>query len=207
MIGFLRLACAVVALSFAPVRIGLAGGDHGAAKVVTVSPRVEARVGTRQFVLVYANRQVFEDQQFRLFGNVQRPKFDRPRLALFIEDFASAEPVAGAEVEATVNFLPEAMSEIAPGVYVTEEIILGGGRNEVEIAYTLGGESGTVPMLLLVAGGGSAGTAASAVAMSAVKPVAIPSWMFIAAGLAVYGAAAGVFLMRRSRVVAADRPH
>lgn len=199
MSGLSRLVCAVVALYLAPMGIVQAAGDHGAAKTVSVSPRVEARVGTRQFVLVYANRRMFEDRQFQFFGNVQRPKFDRPRLALFIEDFATAEPVSGAEVEATVNFLPESMSEIAPGVYVTGEIVLGGGRNEVEIAFAMDGESGTVPMLLMIAGGESTGTASSAAAVSTVRPVAIPDWLFVAAGLAVYAAAAGVFMMRRSR--------
>lgn len=207
MIGFLRLAVAVVALSLAPARVVWASADHGAAKTIVVAPRTEARVGTRQFVLVYANRQLFEDRSFQLFGNAQRVKFDQPRLALFVEDFATAEPVSGAEVEATINFLPEPMSEIAPGVYVTGEIVLGGGRNEVDVAYTIDGKSETVPMLLVVAGGDSSGTGASAAAVSAVKPVAIPSWMFLAAGLAVYLAAAGLFLIRRSRAdVAVDTP-
>lgn len=176
-----------------------ASDDHGGGRAIVVAPRVEARVGTRQFVLVYANRRLFEDRKLQLFGNVQRAKFDEPRLALFVEDFATAEPVSGAEIEATINFLPEPMSEIAPGVYVTAEIILGGGRNEAEIAYTIGAESGTVPMLLVVAGGDSAGTAASAAAVSAVRQVAIPSWLFLAAGLAVYAAAVGLFALRRGR--------
>ncbi len=199
MMRFLGLACAVIVLGLSPLRAGLAAGDHGAAKTITVAPRTEARVGTRQFVLVYANRQIFEDRQIQFFGNVQRPKFDRPRLALFIEDFATAAPVVGAEVEATVNFLPETMSEVAPGVYVTGEVVLGGGRNEVEVAYTIAGDSGTVPMLLVVAGGDSVETAASAAAISAVKPVAIPNWLYLAAGLLVYAVAAGLFMMRRSR--------
>jgi hypothetical protein len=193
------LLCLAAALTWLPGQPGWAAGDHGAAKTISVAPRSEARVGTRQFVLVYANRQIFEDRHLQLFGNVQRPKFDRPRLALFVEDFATAEPVVGGEVEATVNFLPESMSEVAPGVYVTEEVVLGGGRNEVEVAFTVADETVTVPMLLVVAGGDSAETAASAAAVSAVKPVAIPSWLFVAAGLAVYAVAAGLFLLRRSR--------
>jgi hypothetical protein len=206
MIGILRLTLAAAVLLLAPASDGWASGDHGAAKVIVVSPRAEARVGTRQFILVYANRQLFEDRKFKLFGNVQRPKFDKPRLALFVEDFATAAPVAGAEVEAMVNFLPEAMSEIAPGVYVTEEVVLGGGRNEVEVTFTLGDESATVPMMLVVAGGDSAGTASAAAAVSAVKPVAIPSWVFVAAGLAVYAVAAGLFLIRRQRSAASAEP-
>ena len=211
MIGFLRLACAAVVLSLAPLQGVWAAGDHGGAKAVTVAPRTEARVGTRQFVLVYANRQVFEDRKYQFFGNVQRPKFDRPRLALFVEDFATAEPVTGAEVEANINFLPEAMSEVAPGVYVTGEVVLGGGRNDVEVTYTIGDESGTVEMLLVVAGGSSADTVASAAGVTAVRPVTIPSWVFVLAGLAVYGIAAGLFLLRRSRsgrdAVVDSRPH
>ncbi|MEQ8816296.1 MAG: hypothetical protein RLO51_06420 [Thalassobaculum sp.] len=205
------MACATVVLSLAPLQGVWAAGDHGGPKAITVAPRAEARVGTRQFVLVYANRQLFEDRKFQFFGNIQRPKFDRPRLALFVEDFATAEPVAGAEVEANINFLPEAMSEIAPGVYVTGEVVLGGGRNDVEIAYTIGDEAGTVEMLLVVAGGSSADAVASAAGVTAVRPVAIPSWVFVVAGLAVYGIAAGLFLLRRSRsardAVVEGHPH
>lgn len=202
-------ALALVALLSGP---GTAseGHDHGGTTTVVVAPRAEARVGTRQFVLVYANRQVFEDPRLQLFGNVQRPKFDRPRIALFIEDFATAAPVTGAEVEVTVNFLPEAMSEVAPGVYVTGEVVLGGGRNDVEVAYTIGEESGIAEMLLVVAGGSSAGPGASAAAVSAVRPVAIPNWAFVAAGLAVYLVATGIFLLRRRRpadIAAGDHPH
>lgn len=200
MTGFMRVAYAVLALCFFPASGLIASDGHGGGgRATVVAPRAEARVGTRQFVLVYANRQMFADRKFQFFGNLQRPKFDRPRLALFIEDFATAEPVTGGEVEALINFLPESMSEVAPGVYVTEEVILGGGRNDVEVAYTIGDETGTVEMLLVVAGGGSADTMASAAAVSAVRPVAIPSWVFIAAGLAVYGVAVGLFMLRRSR--------
>jgi hypothetical protein len=194
------LAWAAIAATILPTLDAASIEDHDGGKAIVVAPRVEARVGTRQFMLVYANRQLFEDRKFQLFGNVQRVKFDEPRLALFVEDFATAEPVTGAEVEATVNFLPEPMSEISPGAYVTQEIILGGGRNEVEIAYTIGDDSGTLSMLLLVAGGESAGTASSAAAASAVKPMAIPSWVFLAAAFAIYAAAGGLFVLRRSRI-------
>ena len=205
---FVLLAAAAVAAIVCQVPPAVASDDHGGGKTIVVAPRVEARVGTRQFVLVYANRQLFEDRKLQLFGNVQRVKFDRPRLALFVEDFATAEPVTGAEIEATINFLPEPMSEIAPGVYVTGEIILGGGRNEAEIAYTIGEESGSVPMLLVVAGGESAGTAASAAAVSAVRPVAVPTWIFMVGSLVVYAAVGGLFFLRRSRVEAPLRdPH
>ncbi|MDF1794822.1 MAG: hypothetical protein P1U88_23140 [Thalassobaculaceae bacterium] len=184
--------------------VALASDDHGGPKAVTVSPRVEARVGTHQFVLVYASRQLFEDRKFQFFGNVQRTKFDEPRLALFVEDYATAKPVSGAEIEAMVNFLPGAMTEISPGVYVTEEMVLGGGRNEVEISYTIGAESGDVSMLLLVAGGETSGTSASAAAVSAVKPTAIPSWVFVGGAVLIYLAAAGLFLIRRNRVIQAE---
>ncbi|MGE0254920.1 MAG: hypothetical protein AB7N54_02775 [Alphaproteobacteria bacterium] len=195
-----RIAMLALAL---PTAASAAGDDHGVRPVV-VSPRVEARVGSRQFVLVYANRQMFEDRQIRLFGNVQRVKYDRPRLALFIEDYATGAPTTGATVSATVNFLPLDLTEIAPGVYVSEEIVLGGGRNEVEVAYTIGAEDGTVPLLLAVAGGVSAGTSGSAAAVSAVPPAEIPGWLFVAGGVAVYAAAAGLFMLRRRRAAAGE---
>ena len=107
-----------------------------------------------------------------------------------------------------VNFLPSEMTEISPGVYVTEEMVLGGGRNEVEIAYAIGDEAGDVSMLLLVAGGETSGTSASAAAVSAVKPTAIPSWVFVAGAALVYLVAAGLFLIRRRRALEVEpAPH
>lgn len=198
MSAVLKLLCLAFLAATVPT-FASASEDDGGVRPVVVSPRVEARVGNRQFVLVYASRQMFEDKQIRLFGDVQRVKYDRPRLALFIEDYATGAPTTGATVSATVNFLPQDMTEIAPGVYVTEEIILGGGRNEVEVAYTIGAENGTLPLLLAVAGGVSAGTAGSAAAVSAVPPAEIPGWLFVAGGIAVYAAAAGLFMLRRRR--------
>jgi hypothetical protein len=195
-----------VAAFMADVSVTVASDDHGGPKPVVVAPRVEARVGQHQFVLVYANRQLFQDRTLQFFGNVQRTKYEDPRLALFIEDYATANPVTGAEIEAMVNFLPGVMTEIAPGVYVSEEVILGGGRNEVEISYSVGEDQGTIPMMLLVAGGESSGTAASAAAVSAVKPTAIPSWVFLLGAVLVYGLAAGLFLFRRSRLARNTAP-
>lgn len=208
MSAVLKLAC-ILAFAWAlPIHTSAADDDHGV-RAVVVSPRVEARAGNRQFVLVYANRQLFEDKQVRLFGNLPRVKYDRPRLALFVEDYATGLPTTGATVSATVNFLPQDMQEIAPGVYVTEEIILGGGRNEIEVAYSMGAESGTLPLLLVVAGGASSGSAGSAAAVSTVPPAAIPGWMFVAGGLVVYAVAAGLFMLRRARPdgAAADPAH
>ena len=196
LLNALLIFCGAIVLTADNV---IASDDHGGPKAIVVAPRVEARVGQTQFVLVYANRQLFQDRTFQMFGNVQRTKYEDPRLALFLEDFATADPITGAEIEATVNFLPGGMTEIAPGVYVSEEVILGGGRNEIEISYTIGEERGTIPMMLLVAGGGSTGASASAAAVSAVKPTAIPSWIFLLGGALVYGLAAGLFLLRRSR--------
>lgn len=208
MSAVLKLACILAFALALPTLASAAEHDQGV-RAVVVSPRVEARVGGRQFVLVYASRQLFEDKQVRLFGNLPRVKYDRPRLALFVEDYATGLPTTGATVSATVNFLPHDMQEIAPGVYVTEEVILGGGRNEIEVAYAMGAESGTLPLLLLVAGGASSGMAGSATAVSTVPPAAIPGWMFLAGGLVVYAVAAGLFMLRRARAdgAAADPAH
>ena len=160
-------------LSLSPV-LASASDDHGASKALVVSPRVEARIGDLQVVLVYANRRQYEDPIFKVFGRTQKVKFEAPRLALFVEDFSTSIPKTDGVVEATINFLPETLTEIAPGVYASGEVTLGGGRNEIEISYEFGVETGTRTLMLVVPGGESSGNSAAAASVSEVKPTAVP---------------------------------
>jgi hypothetical protein len=193
--AFRILLTMLIVSSFGRAALGGGGHDHGGgAAAVNVSPRVEARIGDQQLVLLYANRKEFQDATYRFFGGEQAVKLANPRVAVFLENFADATPTTGAKLEAVINFLPQELSEAAPGVYLSGPVTLGGGRNEIELTYTIGKESGTRRMMLLVPGGATSGTGALAID----APVqSIPSWLFALAALFVYATVFGVFLRRR----------
>ena len=174
---------------------GVHGYGGGGVEIV-VAPRTEARLDNLQVVLVYANRRLYEDERIQFFGKKRAEKFADPRIAVFLENLLTGEPTTGAKLEATINFVPEPLSEIAPGVYVTKNVVLGGGRNEIELAYKIDDKEGSLPMILVVPGGQSSGaTVTTAVA----PPVKIPDWVFALVILVIYGGVTGIFLKRRSR--------
>ena len=93
-----------------------------------------------------------------------------------------------------INFLPEPLSEEAPGIYLSNSVILGGGRNEIELNFRIGEESGVLPLVLIVPGGASSATAA--VSIDA-PPPKIPGWLIAGVGLAVYLLIFALFLISR----------
>jgi hypothetical protein len=174
---------------------GGSGHDHGAeTTATTLSPRVEARLGDQQMVLIYSNRKAFEDTSSRFLGGDEPAKLNDPRIAVFLEGFADAVPTRGAKLEAVINFLPEELSEAAPGVYLSGPVVLAGGSNEIEINYTIGEQSGTLTLLLLVPGGATSGTGGLAIEGPA---DAVPSWFFVLAALVIYATVLWLFLGRR----------
>ncbi len=170
------------------------GGGGGGTTAATNTPRVEARLGDRLLVLIYANRKVFQDTPSRFFGSAEPAKPADPRIVVFLEGFADAVPTTGAKLEAVINFLPEELSEAAPGVYYSGPVVLAGGRNEIELNYTIGKESGTLPLLLLVPGGAALDPESGAIKLPAET---IPSWLFALVALLLYAAIFGLFLKRR----------
>ena len=175
------------------------GGDHAhddgaGSAAVTIAPRAEARIGDKQLVLIYANRRKFEDQTFGLFGGTQPVKLSDSRIVVFLESFIDASPVSGATLEAVINFLPEPLTEEAPGVYISNSVTLGGGSNEIELNYRIGEESGVLPLVLIVPGGASSGTAA--VSIDA-PPPKMPGWLIAGVGLAVYLLIFALFFISR----------
>lgn len=170
MVGLIRVAL-LLAAAMLPCAAG-ASDDHGGGSTMRViAPRTEARLGDKQVVIVYANR----------------------RLALFLEAFSSGRPTTGATLEAMVNFLPHPLTEAAPGVYLSEVLDLPGGRNDVEVAYDIAGEQGTVSLVLAV---GAAATVNAAASMVAVAPPMVPGWAFALAGAIIYVGVAGLFYVR-----------
>ena len=125
-------------------------GDHGAAKVVRVSPRLEARFDDQQLVLVYANRQLYEDKSLFSFNNKQVAKFADPRLVVFLENYIDGTPTSGAQIDLSLNFLPQELKETSPGVYQSEKVILGGGRTEIELNYKIGDKQGSMTLMLVI---------------------------------------------------------
>jgi len=178
--GARRLAgilAAIALLCAAPASLQAAGDGHnhgGGAEVITMAPRAEARLGDKQLVLLYAGG----------------------RLIAFLESFVDAEPTRGAELEATVSFIAEPLLEAGPGIYRSGPMTLGGGRNEIEIAWKAGGESGTATLFIEVAAT-SANTASDLTAMPAPN---VPGWAFLLAAGLLYAGATLLFLRRaRSR--------
>jgi hypothetical protein len=168
---------AVALLFAAPVSVALAAGDghnHGGGReIITMAPRAEARLGDKQLVVLYAGG----------------------RLIAFLESFVDAEPTRGAELEATVNFIAEPLTEAGPGLYRSGPMSLGGGRNEIEIAWKVGGESGTATLFVEIAAT-SANTAADLTALPVPK---VPGWAFLLAAALLYAGATLLFLLRARR--------
>lgn len=157
------------------------GHDHGGKTEVVVAPRTEARIGDRQLVLVYT----------------------QGRLVAFLEGFATGVPIRGAEMEATVNFQPEPLTEVAPGVYRSAEIALSGGGNEIELAWRAGTEDGTATLTLQIPTG-----AAAAGGLDSLPVPKVPGWVFLAAALLLYGGVTLLFWRRavRRRPMPEDSP-
>jgi hypothetical protein len=173
-----------------------ASDDHGGAKAINVSPRLEARFDDQQLVLVYANRQLYEDKPLLSFNNKQVVKFGDPRLVLFLENYVTGVPTIGAEIDLTLNFLPHTLKETAPGVYQTEKLILGGGRNEVELSYKIGAKEGDLTLMLVIPAGAT--SLANSVA-SSIPPPTVPGWVYALGGLAIYLLVTAVFWRRGNR--------
>lgn len=158
-----------------------ASGEHGGSGQPTIlAPRAEARLGDKQLVLIYS----------------------AGRLFAFLEGFTSAEPIAGAQIEATVNFLAEPLIEAGSGVYRSAPIALSGGRNEIEVAWQVGADQGKATLFMDVAA-----TAVAASAMTALPPPQVPGWVFLLAGVVVYASVTSLFWLRaRGRAEAATPP-
>lgn len=117
-----------IATEVAPVA---ASDNHGAElRTITVAPRTEMRIGNQEVVISYAGG----------------------ALLLFLHRYVDGVPTSDAEIELTVDFLPNTLSEIAPGIYRSELLTLAAGRNEIEMAYVIGEQSGSEVIPLVIAG-------------------------------------------------------
>lgn len=171
-------------------------GDHSAAKVVRISPRLEARFDDQQLVLVYANRQLYEDKSLFAFNNRQVSKFADPRLVVFLENYIDGAPTSGAEIQLSLNFLPHELKETSPGVYQSEKVILGGGRNEIELNYKIGDKQGSMTLMLVIPAGA---TSLATSVTTSVPPPTVPGWVYGLGGAVIYLIVTALFWTRRAR--------
>jgi hypothetical protein len=173
-------------------------GDHGAAKVIRVSPRLEARFGDQQLVLVYANRQLYEDKSLFAFNNRQVARFADPRLVVFLENYIDGSPTTGAEIGLSLNFLPLELKETSPGVYQSEKVILGGGRNEIEFDYKIGDKQGSKTLMLVIPAGA---TSLATSVTTSVPPPTVPGWVYALGVALIYLIITALFWTRRAQRV------
>ena len=135
--------------------------SHGPVpQVIVVGPRSEARIANQEAVLTYQNNS----------------------LIVFLHRYSDGQPTTGAQVEATVNFIPTPLTEIANGVY-RAEVQLTAGRNDVELSYALGEQSASVETsITLPSRAGVVQRANSRISHA----VGIPPYLLVAIAIGVY---------------------
>jgi len=120
--------------------------DHSSA----IAPRVESRVGDQQLLAIYSGGRHEGHNHGEEAHGSDSAEVSESRLIVFLEDYATAEPTVGAELEASVNFVPYGLSEAAPGVYVSEDLFLGPGQHEIEISYVIRNTENAVTLILRI---------------------------------------------------------
>jgi hypothetical protein len=155
------------------------GGDAPAAATgPVIAPRAEARSGPLELVAVYS----------------------RDTLALFVTRYGDGVPVAGAQVEGGSELETVTFQETDPGVYVTHELVIPPGRNDLKVTITQDGAPvRTQAMSLMIQGGAMAATAAAAPPAGRNNP-----WLIGLSVLAVYLTVTVAFLLARRQGKLAD---
>lgn len=169
-----------------------AHGDDGPASAPVISPRAEAKVGPLQLVAVYKPGTIPTSGLFS--GPSSAPT--RDTLALFVTRYADGEPAADAQIEAGGDLESVPLQQTDPGVYVTHDLMISPGRNDVRFTIKMpDAEERTQTLSLLVPGGATAAMASAAPVSARVSPTAIG-----AAVVAVYATMMGAFLLAGGHV-------
>lgn len=158
----LSLAAGIVLLQGLSVQqVSAQAHSHGPApQVIVVNPRSEVRIANQEAVLTYQD----------------------DSLILFLHRYSDGKPTTGAEIEATVNFIPTPFTEFAPGVY-RAEAQLTAGRNDVELNYVLGDQSGSVATSITLP---SRAGATPRAAPRATHAGGIPPYLLVAIAIGLY---------------------
>ncbi len=154
--------------------------EETAPRAIYVAPRAEVRIGNQEAVLVYIDR----------------------KLMVFLQRYVDAVPTTGAKIEATADFVPGELKEVAPGVYSGTDWTLAGGRNDIELNYTIDGKTGTVTVPLMISSATGTGTPGMLPAATGRLPKpAIPGYVLGIAALATYLAVMLLFIWRGRRLL------
>lgn len=141
----------------------------------TVAPRAEARIGAQEAVIAYLDGKV----------------------VVFLQRYVDGVPTAGAEIELTIDFIPESLEEVAPGIYSSGDWPLAAGSNDVELAYTVGEEKGSAALALVMPS--SEGAAAAAQPEPSLAAWGIPGFIMIVLAVLIFAAVNGLLAQRARR--------
>ena len=159
-------------LSAAPV--AWAHGDHGAAPpgAVSIAPRTDARIGTMEIVAVFSHQ----------------------ALAVFVSRFADGAPVSGAKVSVSSDLQSADLEQTDQGLYVTRDILLAPGHNDLTVSLTVDGVTKTQDIGLSTPGEHAAAKPAGGKAATAGSWIALPS-AALTGNVALSGSVAAVLLL------------
>lgn len=142
---------------------------------IVLAPRAEARIGAEEAVIAYVNQKV----------------------VVFLQKYFNGLPTSGAEVAVTIDFIEETLEEVAPGIYRSGEWLLATGRNDVDLAYTLGDQTEAFAMALILP---SSGDDDLVTGMSLAVPVGSVSGVMLALlVIVIYGCVNWLLARRPSR--------
>lgn len=147
--------------------------DEPPVQAIVVAPRAEARLGSQEAVITYVNRS----------------------LIVYLQRYVDGVPTTGADIELVVDFLPSHPEEIAPGVYVANDVSLAGNRDEVELSVTIDGRTDSAVLPLVT-------PAAARTAGTAPRAVAVPGIVFAIAAAAIFAGVNALFFRRAARQAA-----
>lgn len=152
--GVLAMGVLAMGVLFA-VPAAWAHGDHGAAPpgAASIAPRTDARIGTMEIVAVFSHQ----------------------ALAVFVSRFADGAPVSGAKVSVSSDLQSADLEQTDQGLYVTRDILLAPGHNDLTVSLTVDGVTKTQDIGLSTPGEHAAAKPAGGKAAMAGSWLALPS--------------------------------
>jgi hypothetical protein len=169
----LALPAVILLAGAAPAR---AHDDGPEARAIFMAPRAEIRIGNQEAVLLYIDR----------------------KLMVFLQRYVDGVPTTGAKLQATADFIPGDLDEVAPGVYSGDSWTLAGGRNEIELDYTIAGKSGQVTVPLIISTNAAQIPGQLPILKGKIAAGAVPGFVLALAALFTY-AIVNLLFLRRSR--------
>jgi hypothetical protein len=170
------LVAALAAIPVAGAGPASAHDDAPETHAIFVAPRAEIRIGNQEAVVLYIDR----------------------KLMVFLQRYVDGVPTTGAKLQATADFIPGDLDEVAPGVYSGDSWTLAGGRNEIELDYTIAGKSGQVNVPLIISANANQTPGQLPILKGKIAAGAVPGFVLALAALCTY-AVVNLLFLRRSR--------